>query len=98
MILDDFVLDLTRFLLEHPGGTFSLKQSIGRDVSKFFHGGYSLENKIKVHEHRHSNDARMIVNDLIIGKLERASAFRQMKIKQVDRISNQTGSIKTIEF
>ena len=88
MILDDFVLDITRFLLEHPGGTFSLKQNIGRDISKFFHGGYSLENKIKVHEHRHSNDARKIVNDLIIGKLERASTFRQMKIKSLDRISN----------
>ena len=88
MIIDDFVLDITRFLYEHPGGTFSLKQNIGRDVSKFFHGGYSLENKIKVQEHRHSNDARKVVNDLIIGKLERASAFRQMKIKSLDRISN----------
>ena len=40
----------------------------------------------------------MIVNDLIIGRLERASNIRQMKIKVVDRISNQTGSIKTIKF
>lgn len=75
-----------------------MQQNIGRDVSKFFYGGYSLENKIKVSEHRHSNDARMIVNDLIIGRLERSSNIRQMKIKVVDRISNQTGSIKTIEF
>ena len=60
-------------MYEHPGGTFSLSQNIGRDISKFFYGGYSLENKIKVPEHRHSNDARMIVNDLIIGRLEGTS-------------------------
>jgi len=53
-----------------------LYQNIGRDVSKFFHGGYSLENKSKVPEHRHSNDARMIVNDLIIGKFESSSPSR----------------------
>ena len=63
-------------MYEHPGGTFSLYQNIGRDVSKFFHGGYSLENKSKVPEHRHSNDARMIVNDLIIGKFESSSPSR----------------------
>ena len=40
----------------------------------------------------------MIVNDQIIGRLERASNIRQMKIKVVDRISNQTRSIKKIEF
>lgn len=50
-------------------------------MSKFFHGGYSLENQVKVPEIRHSNDARMIVNDLIIGRFERASPIRLMKIK-----------------
>lgn len=63
-------------MYEHPGGTFSLEQNIGRDISKFFHGGYSLENKSKVSEHRHSNDARMIVNDLIIGRFESESPVR----------------------
>ena len=28
---------------EHPGGKFALQQNIGRDISKFFNGGYSLE-------------------------------------------------------
>ena len=42
------VLDVTQFLNIHPGGNFSLAQNIGRDVSKFFYGGYSLENKNKV--------------------------------------------------
>ena len=43
VILDDMVLDLEQFLGKHPGGNFSLTQNIGRDISKFFYGGYSLE-------------------------------------------------------
>ena len=63
-------MDVSKFLDEHPGGKFSLEHNIGKDVSKYFHGGYSLENLKKVNEHRHSNDARMTVNKLIIGILE----------------------------
>ena len=44
VILDDMVLDVTKFQFSHPGGTFSIKQNIGRDISKFFYGGYTLEN------------------------------------------------------
>ena len=44
MILDDLVLDVSKFMGEHPGGLFSLEHNVGRDVSKFFYGGYSLEN------------------------------------------------------
>ena len=39
-ILDDLVLDLTDYIPNHPGGAFLLQQNIGRDVSKFFYGGY----------------------------------------------------------
>jgi len=44
VILDEMVLDLAPFIDHHPGGKFSLVQNIGRDISKFFYGGYSLEN------------------------------------------------------
>ena len=48
VILDDLILDIADFMPEHPGGFFSLNHNIGRDVSKFFYGGYSLENEDKV--------------------------------------------------
>jgi hypothetical protein len=85
---------------EHPGGKFSLEHNIGRDVSKFFHGGYSLENFKKVKEHRHSNDARMIVRNLIIGTLENHVSTKKMIVKNINRYANISGSgyIKTIEF
>ena len=28
----------------HPAGTFLLEKNIGRDVSKYFDGGYIMEN------------------------------------------------------
>ena len=66
VILDNMVLDISKFMEEHPGGRFSLEHNVGEDISKFFYGGYSLENQNKVTEHTHSNDARKIVNTLIV--------------------------------
>lgn len=44
VIVDDLILDISKFMDNHPGGRFSLERNIGRDVSKFFYGGYILEN------------------------------------------------------
>ena len=68
------VLDISKFIDHHPGGKFSLVQNIGRDISKFFYGGYSLENNFGPSPskgHFHSNYARIIVNDLIVGVYEK---------------------------
>ena len=43
VILDDLVLDVTLFAQNHPGGRFLLDRNVGRDISKYFHGGYSFE-------------------------------------------------------
>lgn len=43
MILNEMVLDVTKFIDYHPGGKFVLKINNGRDISKFFYGGYCLE-------------------------------------------------------
>lgn len=71
VVLDELVLDVASFISHHPGGQFVLKHNIGRDVSKFFHGGYSLEGNLGTKPasgHKHSNYARMIVNSLIIAQ------------------------------
>jgi cytochrome b involved in lipid metabolism len=31
-------------MINHPGGKFVVEANIGRDISKFFYGGYSMEN------------------------------------------------------
>jgi cytochrome b involved in lipid metabolism len=69
VVLDELVLDLGSFISRHPGGRFVLKQNIGRDVSKYFYGGYSLEGNLgaaPAQGYRHSNYARIIVNQLAI--------------------------------
>jgi hypothetical protein len=73
VILDDMVLDVRRFRSEHPGGQFLIDFHIGRDVSKFFYGGYVLENQSGMTPYTHSNVARAIVNSMIVGKLNEAA-------------------------
>jgi len=43
-ILDDFILDTERYASRHPGGQFLIEATVGRDVSKYFYGGYKMEN------------------------------------------------------
>jgi cytochrome b involved in lipid metabolism len=71
VILDDLVLDVTDYQFNHPGGRFSIEQNIGRDISKFFYGGYSLENKKGnfMKPHTHSNISKYAINSLVVARL-----------------------------
>jgi cytochrome b involved in lipid metabolism len=42
-ILDDIVLNLEDYAYMHPGGEFLLTYTVGRDISKFFFGSYTLD-------------------------------------------------------
>jgi cytochrome b involved in lipid metabolism len=75
VILDEMVLDISKFKFEHPGGKFVLNFNSGRDISKFFYGGYVLENNQGMKPHTHTNVARNIANSLIVGKLQEAGTF-----------------------
>ena len=66
--MDDLVLDVTKFQSSHPGGKFLIERNIGRDISKYFHGGYSFEPLQNSKDHTHSNYARTIVNDLVVAR------------------------------
>mmetsp|Transcript_1317 Transcript_1317/g.1691 ORF Transcript_1317/g.1691 Transcript_1317/m.1691 type:complete len:290 (-) Transcript_1317:1036-1905(-) len=80
VVLDDMVLDVKGYLDDHPGGKFSLQNNIGRDVSKFFYGGYSQENEAGLKPHTHSSIARNVVEKLIVGRLVEEANRRLMKI------------------
>jgi cytochrome b involved in lipid metabolism len=69
MILDDLVLDVKGFEEFHPGGKWLIEHNIGRDISKFFYGGYKLDNKVDTKGWAHTNFARKMVNSMIIAKL-----------------------------
>ena len=78
------MVDLSDFMYSHPGGTHLIEHNIGRDISKFFYGGYSFDGNItkpsdagknikQKEKHAHTNIARMIMVKHIIGTLERES-------------------------
>ena len=98
VILDGYVLELGSFLGEHPGGRFSLEHNIGRDISKFFYGGYALENTAKLSPHTHTSDARRAVNKLIIARLENPTRTDLMTASKVQRDANDAGNIKVVQF
>jgi len=69
VILDEFVLDVAKYIDWHPGGRFLITHNIGRDISKCFYGGYALEGNLGptlAPTWTHSNIARQVVNQLII--------------------------------
>jgi len=79
VILDDMVLDVAKFQWEHPGGTWSIKNNIGNDISKYFYGGFTMENK-DFYPWTHSNDARRLCNLICLGYIEESSPERVMRI------------------
>lgn len=84
------VLNVRGFKSEHPGGAFLLDFHIGRDVSKFFYGGYVLENNSGMKPYTHSNVARSIVNSLIIGKLRKPAEIYDAKIVKATKVNSTT--------
>lgn len=97
MLLDDMVLDIGDYIKRHSGGSFTLEANIGRDVSKYFYGGYALENIIPVKPHTHSNDARRLVDKFAIAYLKKEAPIAKMKIKEASG-ANRTGTAQTITF
>lgn len=72
VILDKLVLNVYDFIAVHPGGKFVINHNVGSDISKFFFGGYCLEDNLTGRSvgHAHSVYAKMIVNDLAIAVLD----------------------------
>lgn len=71
MILNELVLDIASWLERHPGGLWVLKHNIGKDISKFFYGGYAQDGNESIQNnpgHAHSNNARKAVNELAIAR------------------------------
>ena len=90
MVVDDLVLDISKFKLSHPGGKFVLEYNVGRDVSKFFYGGYILETSNGIKPHTHSNSARYIVNSLAIARLEEKAKSFAARIVSSSEVGKNT--------
>lgn len=68
--IDNLVLDIGKYAQIHPGGKFALTQTIGRDISKYFYGGfYILSTKGSQLPHTHSLKALLLAKEMVIAKL-----------------------------
>lgn len=79
VLLDDMVIELSRFAYSHPGGAFLIDFHIGSDISKFFYGAYAFDQNGNIPgdnnvQHAHSNVARKIANRHAIGVLSRPAS------------------------
>lgn len=69
-----------------------LQHNIGRDISKFFYGGYSFEDNLGANPaggNRHSNYARIIVNDIAIATYEANIETPITKVKVVEKLNSE---------
>jgi len=97
VVLDDLVLDVSAYMKFHPGGAFLVEHNLGRDISKFFYGGYALENDRGQKGFAHSNLARKIVNELAIGIMYREAEIVHYQIDHIKTVKIND-KIRTINF
>ena len=63
ILLDDLVLDVSSYINSHPGGKVMFERNLGRDVAKYFYGGYSLAKNF--YPYTHSAAAIMVSKTLV---------------------------------
>ena len=67
VFLDHYILDISGFMQNHPGGAYMLQRSVGQDVGKYLNGCSSAD--FQVNPYYHSQPARNFINHLIIGRV-----------------------------
>ena len=98
-IIEDLVLDVKQYIMAHPGGKFVIEHTIGQDISKFFFGGFSLEDNEnpKTQGYNHTYAAYHICNDLAIAIFERdIPVSTQQVLHDVDKAIDVSPDVKTI--
>jgi hypothetical protein len=98
-VLNEFVLDVTDFIAQHPGGRFVIETNIGRDISKFFYGGYCLEGNTQGQSsgYNHSNYALAIANNLVVAiNAKETNPQITLTTCNIDRTHMWTKSVGTV--
>lgn len=96
------MLDCTDFISFHPGGRFVIETNVGRDISKFFYGGYCLEGNgggSPSTGYNHSNYAMVIANDLAIAiNCKETNPDITLTVCNTERTHMWTKSVGTVFF
>lgn len=94
VVFDNLVLDMAGYERNHPGGKFVLTHNYGRDISKFFFGGYNLVQVPGLRPHHHSQAALDIVRTMIVGviKGQFEVSDRRFRIAECNKMSDNTAT------
>ena len=74
-LFNDYVVDLTTYAFDHPGGKYVIQQCNKKDIGKYLYGAYSMENNVS--PHKHSLIAMKIVERLIWARIMSNSELMQ---------------------
>ena len=74
-----------------------IEKNRGKDISKFFHGGYNYEPMNGGWNSKHSNYARSIVNTLIVARLSQKRSDAYVTVNNQTKASS-SGTIHNYEF
>ena len=88
--IDNLVLDIGSYAQIHPGGKFALQQTVGRDISKFFYGGYHILSKGSQLPHIHSMKALAIAEAMVVAKIENQEDIGPVKARIVKKTKYNT--------
>ena len=88
--MNDIIIDMKSYAKSHPGGLFLLDKNVGRDIGKYFDGGYQMENNCGLRPWNHSYQARLIIDKLAIGYLIGKSHSFSAKITSFHPINKHT--------
>lgn len=94
VILGNKVYDVTDF--RHPGGVFIINQVVGREISRFFYGGYPLENTKNMDSHTHSVKALLTLESYFIGKLTKTESILAFKAPRTTNTTNLSMNSSTV--
>ena len=67
-MFDNVILDAKGYWEVHPGGRFFLEKNYGRDISKFYFGGYSMVQGKK--PYTHSAWSLSIIKSMVVGVID----------------------------
>jgi hypothetical protein len=91
------VLDVSKYMFNHPGGKFVISHLIGRDIGKFFYGGQVLDNYKYAKPCNHSFIAQSIAKDILVCRLKKKAPYHYFKAK-ISRQNYINRSCSTFTF
>ena len=82
-IFENYVIKISGYFFDHPGGKYVLQECVGKDIGKYLNGSYSMESNMS--PHTHSVIAYKILQKLAVAKLKMPESHTSLFIEKTDQ-------------